>query len=140
MKNNNNLHGKHFIYSKAYDFPAIEHAKQVIEENIIDHWSLTLLAARVGVNEFKLKIGFKQIYQITPYQYLKKLRLKKAKGLLERTTLSIQQITSKVGFESYRAFSKSFRGGYSMLPTTFREDMGNDLIKKAISAKLYCLS
>jgi AraC-like DNA-binding protein len=105
---------------KSYDLPAIEHAKQIIEQNLSDHWHLSMLASKAGLNEFKLKVGFKELYKISPYQYLIKLRLEKARHLLKNTDLNIQQVADRVGFDGYRGFSKAFRKLFGVLPTQFR--------------------
>jgi len=105
---------------KSYDIPAIERAKQIIESNVTDHWSLCLLASKAGINEYKLKAGFRHLYKISPYQYLVKLRLEKSKELLESTDLSIQEVADRVGFDGYRGYNKAFRKSCGMLPTEFR--------------------
>jgi len=106
---------------KSYDVPAIKHAREIIEKNITDHWSLEILAAKVGINNFKLKVGFKQLYNDTPYQFLIKLRLEKASRLLLDTDLSIKEVADRIGFDSYRGFSKAFKNNYGVLPTMYRK-------------------
>ena len=108
---------------KLYDAPAIEKAKKIISKNLIDHWPLPILAAMVGINESKLKIGFKELYKTTPYQFLITLRLEKAKSLLETTHDSIQEIAQKVGFDNYRGLNRAFKRAYSIMPTEYRSKL-----------------
>jgi len=121
MRSINHPFSKSIVRIKSYDMPALERAKEIIEKNLTDHWSLVLLASKAGINEFKLKIGFRELYQTTPYQYLVGLRLRKAKDLLENTDLTIQEVADRVGFDSYRGFSKAFKKNYGILPTKYRE-------------------
>ena len=106
--------------TKLYDVPAIELAKSIIEKDPVNHLHIPVLADRAGINEFKLKRGFRELFQTSPYQYRLHLCLKKAKQLLEETDDTIDQIASKVGFETYSGFSIAFKKVYKIAPTKYR--------------------
>jgi AraC family transcriptional activator of pyochelin receptor len=107
-------------HTKLYDVPAIELAKSLIEKDPINHLHIPMLADRAGINEFKLKQGFRELFQTSPYQYRLFLCLKKAKQLLEETDDTIDQIASKVGFETYNGFSTAFKRAFNVAPTKYR--------------------
>ncbi|MBS1605610.1 MAG: helix-turn-helix transcriptional regulator, partial [Bacteroidetes bacterium] len=69
--------------TKLYDIPALELAKSIIEKDPIKHLHISALADKAGINEFKLKLGFRELFQTSPYQYRLHLCLEKAKFLLE---------------------------------------------------------
>lgn len=106
--------------TKLYDVPALELAKKIIEKDPFSHIHIPMLADRAGINEFKLKLGFRELFQTSPYQYRLHLCLEKAKALLEGTDDTIDQIASKAGFDSYSGFSTAFKKAYSIAPTAFR--------------------
>jgi AraC-like DNA-binding protein len=106
--------------TKLYDVPAIELAKSLIEKDPVNHLHIPILADRAGINEFKLKQGFRELFHISPYQYRLQLCLKKAKQLLEETDDTIDQIASKVGFETYNGFSTAFKKAFHIAPTEYR--------------------
>jgi AraC-like DNA-binding protein len=106
--------------TKLYDIPAIELAKAIIEKDPVSHIHIPMLADRAGINEFKLKLGFRELFQTSPYQYRLKLCLEKARMLLEDTDDTIDQIASKVGFDTYNGFSTAFKKAYSIAPTEYR--------------------
>jgi AraC-like DNA-binding protein len=106
--------------TKLYDVPAIELAKTLIEKDPVNHLNIPILADRAGINEFKLKQGFRELFQTSPYQYRLHLCLKKAKQLLEETDDTIDQIASKVGFETYNGFSTAFKKAFNVAPTEYR--------------------
>lgn len=81
--------------TKLYDVFAIELAKSKIEKDPVSHIHIPMLADKAGVNEFKLKISFRELYQISPHQYLLHLCLEKAKVLLEGTDETINQNAAK---------------------------------------------
>ena len=106
--------------TKLYDIPAIELAKSLIDKNPIAHIQIPRLADKAGINEFKLKVGFRELFQTSPYQYRLRLCLQKAKELLESTDDTIDQIATKVGFETYNGFSTAFKKAFQIAPTEYR--------------------
>jgi AraC-like DNA-binding protein len=113
--------------TKLYDVPAIELAKSIIDKDPVAHLHIPILADKAGINEFKLKMGFKELFQTSPYQYRLHLCLEKAKELLEDTDDTIDQIASKVGFETYNGFSTAFKKAYQVAPTEYRNRSATNL-------------
>jgi AraC family transcriptional regulator len=64
---------------------------------------------------------FKQVFRLTPYQYLTMLRLNKAKSLLRQTELPITEICFQVGFESLGSFSWLFHRRVGISPQAYRK-------------------
>ena len=106
--------------TKLYDVPAIELAKSIIDKDPVSHIHIPMLADKAGINEFKLKIGFKELFQISPYQYRLRLCLERAKELLEESDDTIDQIAAKVGFGTYNGFSTAFKKAFNIPPTAYR--------------------
>lgn len=65
----------------------------------------------------------KAIIGQTPNDYIKSLRMKKAAELLIDDTLTISQISYKIGIEDPYYFSKSFKNYYGISPTQYRKGM-----------------
>jgi AraC family transcriptional regulator, transcriptional activator of the genes for pyochelin and ferripyochelin receptors len=106
--------------TKIYDVPAIELAKAIIEKDPYSHIHIPMLADKAGINEFKLKVGFRELFQTSPYQYRLHLCLERAKVLLEETDDTIDQIAYRVGFATYNGFSTAFKKAYGFAPTEYR--------------------
>ena len=106
--------------TKLYDVPALELAKSIIDKDPFSHIHIPMLAGRAGINEFKLKVGFRELFQTSPYQYRLHLCLERAKVLLEETDDTIDQIASRVGFDTYNGFSTAFKKAYGFAPTEYR--------------------
>ena len=106
--------------TKLYDVPAIELAKSIIDKDPVSHIHIPMLADKAGINEFKLKVGFRELFRTSPYQYRLRLCLERAKELLEETDDTIDQIASKVGFETYNGFSTAFKKAFNIPPTAYR--------------------
>jgi AraC-like DNA-binding protein len=108
---------------KDYDMPQILAAQKMIDENPKIHFKIADLAQRVGINEFKLKHGFKQLFKKGVHQYRLHIRLRKAKTLLEETDLTIAEIADSVGFESRDGFSNAFKKEFKLSPRHWRNDL-----------------
>jgi AraC-like DNA-binding protein len=106
--------------TKLYDVPAIELAKSLIDKDPVTHLHIPILAGKAGINEFKLKLGFRELFQTSPYQYRRYLCLQKAQQLLEETDDTIDQIAAKVGFDTYNGFSTAFKKAFRIAPTQYR--------------------
>jgi len=106
--------------TKLYDVPAIELAKSIIDKDPVSHIHIPMLADKAGINEFKLKVGFRELFQTSPYQYRLHLCLERSKILLEETDDTIDQIAQRVGFDTYNGFSTAFKKAYGYAPTEYR--------------------
>src|SRR5580698_6561498 len=106
---------------KSYDFPFILEAQRILEDNPARQLTITALALEVGINSFKLRIGFKQLLKTTIHQYRLGLRLILAERLLSETDLTISEIAYKTGFDSRDGFARSFRRKYRESPREWRK-------------------
>lgn len=63
---------------------------------------------------------FKQAYQLSPHQFLTKVRLHQAKYLLKNTDYPISEIVDIVGFECPSSFIRLFRNSFNVTPGQYR--------------------
>jgi len=84
--------------------------------------SLKELAHNHGTNEFKLKIGFRQLYNTSVFRFQKEQRLKRAHSFIVNSDLPLGKIADICGFQSFPHFSKIFKNHYGYNPS--------DLLKK----------
>jgi AraC-like DNA-binding protein len=98
------------------DLAKLEHAKRLLEQNITYNFSLIELARKIGLNDFKLKKGFKATYGFTVFGYLTELRMEKAKELLIGGSL-VNEVASAVGYKNPQHFTAVFKKRYKVLPS-----------------------
>ena len=106
---------------KSYDFPYIIEAQKILVADPGRQLTITALALEVGINTFKLRVGFKQLFKMTIHQYRLDLRLDIAKKLLTETDLTISEIAYKTGFDSRDGFARCFRRRYQESPREWRK-------------------
>lgn len=108
------------IKIRSADLAKFELVKKLILENIATHNPISRLSAQSGLNEYKLKVGFKLLYGTTLYGFLQDQRMKQAIHLLSVTEDSIQEIAAKCGYGYSTNFIAVFRKRYKLKPTHYR--------------------
>ncbi len=96
-----------------------------IHDHILDNSDGPLLPLRelahsFGTNEYKLKQGFKQLYNQTVFGFLISERLRKASVLVQHTQISIKEVAHITGFKSAPHFSRVFKEKYGYTPRELR--------------------
>ena len=99
-----------------YDKERILFAKDYLVKNLETPPSLTELSRIVGINEFKLKRGFKEVFGQTVFGYLNDLRMELAKNDLLEKQKSITEIAFELGFSSVQHFSNAFKKKFGVAP------------------------
>lgn len=106
---------------KPQDLEKLDRAKEILRQSIEYPPSLIDLAHQVGLNDCKLKQGFRQVFGTTVFGYLRACQMEHAKQLLRETDLYITEIAARVGYSSLPAFSNAFYKQVGMSPQTFRQ-------------------
>lgn len=79
------------------------------------------LASRIGVNRSYLTTNFKKCMGCSPQEYLINVRVERAKSLLQKTDIQINEVAAKVGYPDPLAFSKIFKRKTGYSPTEYKE-------------------
>ncbi len=105
------------VYAKTEDDKErIVYARDYLIQHLTVPPSLSELARVVGINEFKLKRGFKEIFKTTVFGYLSDTRLELAKtDLLERVK-SVSELAYQLGYSSVPHFSSAFKKKFGVSP------------------------
>jgi AraC-like DNA-binding protein len=105
---------------KEYDVEKLYQAKHIIEQHLANPYSLRELSRQVGLNEFKLKKGFKTLFGYSVFGYLHELRMQEAKRLLLDHKKSIEQVAHYCGYQYVQHFSTAFKKKYGTTPGSIR--------------------
>ncbi|MGE4319222.1 MAG: helix-turn-helix transcriptional regulator [Deferribacterales bacterium] len=101
--------------------------KSMIDENLCDPLSHSQIARRAGINEFKLKNGFKEIFGTTVNTYLTEQRVINARKMLESGRVSVSEAAWNVGYTNVSHFISVFRKHYGVTPGKFLMDIKHRL-------------
>lgn len=92
-----------------------------IKENLQNKITLKHIAEQVGLSPNYFHRVFSTAMNITPAEYLTKLRLDKAKEQLVKTNLCISEVALQCGFENIPYFSYVFKKQLNISPGEFRK-------------------
>ena len=98
----------------------ISKAREYIEENITEELPLSRVAKAVHTSSFYFCKMFKKITGLNFTHYVSRVRVEKAKTLLQNPNLRISEIAFDVGFQSLTHFNRVFRNITGTSPTEFR--------------------
>lgn len=98
----------------------LHQARDLLIRNADNPPLLMELAHQVGLNDRKLKQGFRQLFGNTVFGYLQDYRMGQAKQLLAEDHLSIAAVAILVGYRNPEAFSTAFRRKFSLSPKAYQ--------------------
>ncbi len=99
----------------------IKKVVQYIHENMDKKLTLPELAALTEWNMYYFARMFKKYLNDSPYQYILKVRVEKAKTLVRTTNINLSQVATELGFENHSHFSQSFRKMVGISPSSYRK-------------------
>jgi len=102
-------------------FRRISTARDWIDAHYNTEITLEDIGAVAAMNSQHFLRMFKQVYSITPHQYIIDLKLRKAKELLETSAMTMNEICQEIGFESVFSFSILFKKRFELSPSEFRK-------------------
>ena len=106
-------------YSQGLSPYKLQQAIDYIQAHSAEDLSLDAMATEIGISRFYFCRLFKKSTGITPYQYLIKCRIDRAKLLLKSQELSIADVALQVGFSNQSHFTKHFKRLVGVTPKKF---------------------
>ncbi|XID91459.1 response regulator [Paenibacillaceae bacterium WGS1546] len=101
----------------------LNEAIRFIHENYHKPLDLAMVSNHVSLNYAYFSNLFKKNIGKGFAEYLRDVRLDKARRLLAETDYKIVEVTAMVGYESYKSFTRAFRDAMGMQPTEYRQLM-----------------
>ncbi|MEP6597355.1 MAG: AraC family transcriptional regulator [Ginsengibacter sp.] len=97
-------------------------ARDIINDQLQTPPNLSDLSKMIGLNEYKLKHGFKEIFKTTVFNYLTEQRLNLALSYLHNTQKSVAEIAFEMGYSTPQHFNNSFRKKFGITPNSVRKN------------------
>ena len=121
IKNSKRRKNQQYLLHREADKRKIQKVYDYILNNLEKPLpSLKELALDHGTNEFKLKIGFRQLYNTSVFRFQKDQRLKRAHSFILNSDLPLSRIAEICGFKSFPHFSKVFKTKYGYNPSDLK--------------------
>ena len=98
------------------DISRIHDAKEMLIGDFKNPPSLKELAKRAGLNDTKLKQGFRQVFGITAYECFRRHRINKAREMLREGKFNVDEVSYLLGFHDTPHFINRFRNYFGTTP------------------------
>ncbi|WP_431287898.1 helix-turn-helix domain-containing protein [Roseateles chitinivorans] len=95
-------------------------AAEFMRASLAHAHSMEELAERAGMSRTAFHQGFSQLYGMSPFGYLTRLRMAQAQTLLTSTDRSVKAIGLDLGYKSRSSFWAAFKTAFGVDPTAFR--------------------
>jgi AraC-type DNA-binding domain-containing proteins len=106
--------------SRFFDAQYAIAAQEIVRKHYNTKITTARIAMEVGVSERTLKRAFKNHFHIGIYEFQLKLRMEKAKELLECGGCTIKKVAWQVGYKRQSAFARRFKEYYGVSALRWR--------------------
>ena len=97
----------------------IKHAKDILIARMKDPPITSKLATEVGLNEHRLKEGFKSLYGSTLFQYLLDYKMNQGKSMLDTGNFKIKEVAYELGYTNPSHFISAFKSKFEITPKKY---------------------
>lgn len=97
----------------------IRDAKDFLLKNMNQPPGLKALSKQVGLNEYQLKAGFKEIYGNTVFGYLLDHKLDQARVLLDSGKYQVAEVAYQIGYTNPSHFIAAFKKKFGVTPKKY---------------------
>ncbi len=104
-----------------------------MRDDVRGELSLAEFAQSVNLSVWRLCHIFKSDVGMPPIRYLRLLRMKRAKDLLESSFLSVKEIAFQVGLNDESHFVRDFKSTYGYSPALYRSQFRNNGAEKGLN-------
>lgn len=91
-----------------------------LDKTFMEEHSLKSIGKSFGVNEFKLKSGFREMYGTTIFDYIHDRKMEHARELLLDAGFYVNEVSRKVGYKNPNHFSTAFKKKFGVSPARLR--------------------
>ncbi|MGE4421846.1 MAG: cupin domain-containing protein [Pseudodesulfovibrio sp.] len=100
---------------------ALSRALGAIHDRPAHAWTVEGLARKAGMSRARFADRFTEQIGVPPIAYLTRWRLAKARDLLARTNLGLEEVAGRCGYASGASFSRRFKLEYGQGPGAYRK-------------------
>ena len=107
------------MFPQFYTYRNIVRAKLYIDEHYTHNLTTERLCKEGCYSPYHFIRLFKELYGITPNQYIIKKRMERAKELLSQE-MQVSDVCMQIGYESLQSFSRTFKSIIGTTPTQYQ--------------------
>lgn len=101
----------------------IRMAQQYVAAHIREKLSVPTVAAHVGVSPSYLTVLFHKNLQISPGEYIRRIKLQESKQMIRENNLNFTQIAALLQYSTVHHFSRQFKDKFGITPTEYAKSV-----------------
>jgi AraC-like DNA-binding protein len=101
--------------------PHVGKALRLLHANPMRNWTVEELSREAAISRSALAERFTELVGEAPMRYLANWRMQLAKQMLREGTCSVQEVATRVGYESEAAFNRAFKRVTGSPPAAWRK-------------------
>ena len=101
----------------------IRQAQQYVAAHIREKLSVPMVAGQVGVSASYLTVLFHKNLQISPGEYIRRIKLQESKQMIRENNLNFTQIASALQYSTVHHFSRQFKEKFGITPTEYAKSV-----------------
>ena len=101
----------------------IRQAQQYISSHIREKLSVPLVARQVDVSPSYLTALFHQNLQISPGEYIRRIKLQESKQMIRENNLNFTEIAAELQYSTVHHFSRQFKEKFGITPTEYAKSV-----------------
>ena len=105
------------------DNEIIQRAQQYISEHIRQKLSVPAVAAQVEVSPSYLTALFHKHLQISPAEYVRRIKLQESKQMIREHSMTFTEIASALQYSTVHHFSRQFKEKFGITPSEYAKSV-----------------
>lgn len=98
----------------------VTRAIKLMETHMEEPLGMSALTREVGLSTRHLERMFREVFDETPARFYKRLRVRRARAMIEETLIPLIDVAIATGFTSQNALSRAVRDEYGTTPSKMR--------------------
>ena len=101
----------------------VRRAQQYIGSHVLDRLSVPIVAQNVDVSPSYLTALFHKHLQISPGEYIRRIKLQESKQMIREGSLNFTQISEALQYSTVHHFSRQFKEKFGITPTEYAKSV-----------------
>lgn len=105
------------------DNTIVSRTLQYIADHVYDKMSVETVAYAVGVSASHLTALFRRQMNISPGEYIRRVKLEESKDLIREGQMNFSQIAAKLNYSTIHHFSRQFKDNFGISPSEYAKSV-----------------
>lgn len=108
------------------DNELVSHTLRYVAEHVYDKLSVEAVARAVGISTSHLTALFHRQMNISPGEYIRRVKLEESKCLIREGRMNMSQIARALNYSTIHHFSRQFKDNFGISPTEYAKSVCNE--------------